>query len=83
MAERPYLVKRDGKIHDRATGERVGEVRLRSGEGWVGYLLGAGYPEDPWQQTRITRDATTRRYTAIRLVWQAHEKRTTTPEEKA
>lgn len=69
--EKAYKVARDGTITVRATGQRIGMVRQRREEGWVGYLLGPDYPQDPWQQERVDPKGAGRRWSVARAVWNA------------
>lgn len=70
MPEKPYMLRRNGEIVDRATGRRIGMVRLLSG-GWTGHLLGPDYPDDPWQQKKVDAGAAGRRWSVARAVWEA------------
>lgn len=79
MEKKPYLIKSDGMIHDRASGERIGKVSLVRGQGWCGYLLGPEFPEDPWQQERVDTGSAGRRWSVARAVWAAHQSRRSTP----
>lgn len=75
-AHKPYMVLRNGTIVERATGRRVGMVRLIRGEGWTGYLLGPDYPDDPWQQEKVDTGLAGRRWSVARAVWEADQMRT-------
>lgn len=70
----PYVIKRDGSIHDRETDQIIGDVGLWNGQ-WSGRLFGAGFPADPWQQVRVDPEYAGRRWSVARVVWQQWLKR--------